>query len=119
MIGGGDAVGGMNLELHYGPQLVGVIESPIWSDNTGYGLFRPATRDDSSIRRVWEFIAFSGDWHERLRAGRSRDAAEFNAFCDIHESTLWHTVAPDGSVARISSPVFVQGEVTWEPTPKA
>jgi hypothetical protein len=103
----------VNLELRYGPHLVGVIEGVVWSDNTGYGLFRPAAGDDPAVRRVREYIAFSEEWHDRLRAGRPHHADEFGAHREVYESGLWHTVASDGTAAGVAGPVFVAGEVTW------
>lgn len=105
----------MNLELYFGPDWVGVIGEAFWSDNTGFGMFRPNAADTPATRRVREYIAFSEEWHERLRAGQPYSADEFDAYRDIHESELWRTVAPDGTTVRITGPIFVQGEVTWGP----
>jgi hypothetical protein len=107
----------MNLQLRHGPLLIGEIEGAFWSDGTGYGVFRPthAAKDDPALRRVGEYIAFSEDWHARLRAEQPYSTAEWDAFGDIYGSTLWNTIAPDGTISRIEGPVFVQGEVTWGP----
>jgi hypothetical protein len=94
-----------------------MIEGAFWSDNTGYGVFRLADASDPATRRMREFIAFSEEWHERLRAEQPHDPAEFDAFRDIYESEAWHSIAPDGTTVRVCGPVFVQGEVTWGPAP--
>jgi hypothetical protein len=99
----------VNLELRYGPHLVGVIEGAVWSDDTGYGVFCPTRSPDPATRRVREYIAFSEDWHERLRVDRPHDAREFDAYRDIYDSGLWRTVAPDGGTAKIAGPVFLAG----------
>ena len=105
----------MNLELRFGSHVVGVIEGAFWSDGTGYGTFRPPAEptDVPALRRVREYIAFSEDWHERLKAEAGYSPAEWDAFRDVNGSERWHTVAPDGAVCRISGPVFIRGEVTW------
>jgi hypothetical protein len=105
----------MNLQLRYGPLLVGEIEEAFWSDNTGYGVFRPTSpaSDDPIVRRVREYIVFSEDWHRRLLAEAEYSASEWDAFRDVYDSEVWHTVAPDGAVSRIGGPVFVDGELTW------
>lgn len=103
----------MILELHYGPHRIGTVEGAVWSDGTGYGVFRPSAAGDVGLERVRRYIAFSEEWHERLRADRPHDADEFRAFADVHESPLWHAVHPDGTSERVSGPVFVAGEVTW------
>lgn len=104
----------MTLRLRYGPHLIGTVEDAVWSDGTGYGVFRPAADGGASPERVRRYVAFSEEWHERLRAGRPHDAAEFTAFADVHESPLWHAVHPDGTRERVGGPVFVAGEVTWD-----
>ncbi len=107
----------MNLQLRYGALLVGEIEQPCWSDNTGYGVFRSARgqHDNPMLRRIRDYIVFSEEWHDRLKSERPHSASEWDAFRDVYGSDLWHTVAPDGTVTRIGGPVFVQGEVTWGP----
>jgi hypothetical protein len=109
----------MNLELRFGPHAVGVIEGAFWSDGTGYGVFRPAGHpaDDPTVRRVREYVAFSEEWHERLKAEAGYSRAEWDAFRDVNSSDLWHVVAPDGTVVRIRGPVFIRGEVTWASDP--
>jgi hypothetical protein len=106
-----------NLELFYGPNLVGMIEGALWSDGTGYGIFRPSGADEPATRRVREYIDFSEDWHVRLRSGQPHNKTEFDAFRDIHESELWRAVGEDGKAEPIFGPVFVDGEVTWGPAP--
>jgi hypothetical protein len=104
----------MNLQLHFGPVLVGEIEDPFRSDATGHGVFRPLLQgNDSAVARLWEYIAFSEEWHARVKEEQPHNVAEWDAFRDVFESDLWHTVALDGTVNRIGGPVFVEGEVTW------
>jgi hypothetical protein len=103
------------LLLCFGPHVVGQIEQPFYSDNTGHGLFRPALGNsgDPTVRRLCEYIAFSEDWHARLKTEQPYSAAEWDEFRDVYDSGLWKTVTPDGTVCHISGPVFVEGEVTW------
>src|SRR5262249_22021400 len=106
----------MSLQLRFGEVIVGEILDPFVSDNTGFGVFRPSPpATGAADRRVREFIAFSEDWHARLKAGADPDASEFDAFRDVWASELWYTMSPDGTVLRIDGPVFMEGEVTWRP----
>jgi hypothetical protein len=108
---------GMNLELYYGSSHIGQIEDAFWSDDTGFGVFRPSLIGEAAtIERIRAFIAFSEEWHEKLKTGNPQDASEFDSFSDIHSSDQWHTISPDGSVTHINAPAFIQGEVTWRPS---
>jgi hypothetical protein len=105
------------LLLRFGTCIVGEIEDAFWSDDTGYGVFRLAAgnNSDPTLQRLREYIAFSEEWHARLRAEQPHSASEWDQFRDVYESGLWNTVGPDGAVNRIGGPVFVEGEVTWRP----
>jgi hypothetical protein len=107
----------MNLKLQFGAVFVGEIEGAFWSDDTGYGVFHPAsdTGDGPVLRRIRDYIAFSEEWHRRLAAEQAPDSTEWNAFRDVYDSPLWHTATPAGVITRIEGPVFIEGEVTWKP----
>lgn len=107
----------MDLELRYGRHLIGIVEGAFWSDNTGFGVFHSTSTDEPDIHRVREYVAFSEEWHERMRADKPHNPHEFNVYRDVYESESWHTVFPDGSTAQIRQPVFMQGEITWQPAP--
>jgi hypothetical protein len=109
----------VDLRLLFGLHVIGIIEGAFWSDNTGFGVFRlsDVQSDSPSVERVRRYIAFSEDWHRRLEAESNYSNAEWEAFRDVYESEQWHTVASDGTMDRISGPVFVCGEVTWGPSP--
>ncbi len=105
------------LLLRFGPHVVGEIEGAFWSDNTGYGVFRPAlgNSNDPTLQRLREYIAFSEEWHARLMGEQPHSASEWDEFRDVYDSGLWNTVGPEGVVSHIGGPVFVEGEVTWRP----
>jgi hypothetical protein len=106
----------MSLQLRFREVVVGEILDPYFSDNTGYGRFRASPPGGGETeRRIRGFIAFSKDWHARLKAGANPDASEFDAFLDLVESGLWHTASPDGTVRRIKCPLIVEAEITWRP----
>jgi hypothetical protein len=107
---------GLDLELRFGPALVGTADGAFCSEFTWCAMFRPTPGIPPRVR---EFIAFGEEWHERLKAGRPHSAAEFDAFRDIHESELWQARGPDGHVPPVEGPVFVEGEVSWRGPPDA
>jgi hypothetical protein len=106
----------LDLELRFGPDVVGTAEGAFCSDFTWYAVFRPAP---GMPPRVREYIAFCEEWHERLRSGWAHSAAEFDAYSDIHASGLWQAWGPGGRVRPVEGPVFVEGEVTWRVQPDA
>ncbi|MBS0267026.1 MAG: hypothetical protein JSS02_34190 [Planctomycetes bacterium] len=101
----------MNIQLRLGLDVVGTAERAFCSDRTWYGLFRPAADMPSRVR---EFIAFSEEWHERLREQRPCSADEFGPWADIYASTEWRACGPAERVRSIEGPVFSGGEVTWK-----
>lgn len=106
-----------NLMLRFGSHVVGEIVGAFYSDDTGYGVFLPTfcEADDPTPLRLRQYVAFSEDWHSRLRAEQPHTASEWDAFRDVYESDCWNTVGPDGAVVTIGGPVFIEGEVTWRP----
>jgi hypothetical protein len=106
----------VDLKLFLGPHYIGLIEGAFWSDDTGYGVFRPSAEQNSSpaAARVRQFVAFSEDWHRRLTAGADYRSDEWDAFADVHGSGLWRTVAANGTVSPIRCPVFADGGVSWK-----
>jgi hypothetical protein len=110
------------MELRYGQIPVGTITGEVLSDDTWYGRFDGAVDPGSSPvhQRLHDFIAFSIEWHERLRSDLSAEATEFDRFGEVIFSGVWQTVASDGSVSLIAdAPVSVQDEVTWRTIPPA
>lgn len=108
----------MRLDLFYGQVLVGEIADAFAHQGTWFGQFRQALADgDGPIaRRVREYIAFSDEWHARMRAEQPHDASEFDAFREILASGLWHTRTADGVDSPIvDAPIFMEGEISWLP----
>jgi len=105
----------MDLKLRFSSLLVGEIKDAFCSEDTWYGIFHQAAdaSPDSTLQRLREYIAFSEEWHTRLKAEQPHTAEEWDAFRDVYESPLWHTVADDGTINPICGPVFVAGEITW------
>src|SRR5262249_22649193 len=102
---------GVELELYFGPHLIGTVSDTYYSDFNWYGMLRPT---DGMPPRVREFIALCQDWHARLYAGRPHDAAEFDAWRDIHDPGEWRAAGPGGAVKRIAAPVFwPNGGICW------
>lgn len=98
------------LELRYGPDIVGTVQGVFYSDSTWYGVFRLAIDAPQDIR---DFVAFSEEWHDRLKAGMPHSAGEFDAYREVYASPLWHVRGPDGIDHPVSMPAFIEGEITW------
>jgi hypothetical protein len=110
------------MELRYGQIPIGTIIDEFLSDGTWFGRFHEAVVPDASPlhQRLHDYIAFSVEWHERLRSDLPAEATEFDQFGEMISSGAWQTLASDGSVALIAeAPVFVQDEVTWTTIPTA
>lgn len=110
------------MELRYGQIHIGTITEEFLSDGTWFGRFQEAVVLDPSPlhKRLHEYIAFSVEWHERLRSGLSAGATEFDEFGEIISSGDWQTIGLGGSVARLpEAPVFIQEELTWTKIPMA
>jgi len=106
----------MELQLHFGTHRVGALSRVYDSDFNWYGTFQPAAEMPPRLR---DFIAFCKEWHQRLDAGRPHNAAEFDAWRDIHGSGEWQTVASDGTVKWITGPVFwPDGTIVWREAKK-
>ena len=106
----------MDLRLCYGPVVVGRIAAPFEHQGTWFGLFLRASLDDGdpTQRRLFEFLAFSQAWHDRLARGEDPEAAEFDAFADLLESGLWYTRDDRGAGSPIEAPLVVDGELSWQ-----
>ncbi|WP_439632145.1 hypothetical protein [Gemmata sp.] len=104
----------MDLQLHFGTDVVGIAEGAVYSDRTWYAVFRPAP---DMPQRVRKYVAFCEEWHERLRAERPHSADEFEAWADVYASPGWRAGSADGRVRVVEGPVFIKGEVTWSGLP--
>ena len=110
------------MELRYGQIPVGNITGEFLSDGTCFGRFHEAVDPGASPvhQRLHDYIAFSVEWHERLRSDLPAEATEFDQFGEMISSGLWQTIASNGSVSLIvDAPVFVQDEVSWTTKPTA
>ena len=94
---------GKQLNLYFGTHLIGAVSDTYDSDLTWYGTIRLA---DELPPRIRQFIKLCKDWHRRSQAGEPHDAAEFDAWRDVHESAEWRTQAEDGSLKQIAAPFF-------------
>src|SRR4051794_22037052 len=107
----------MDLQLYFGPVLVGVVIDVIEHQGTWFGMLAPAlaAERDPTERRVREFIAFCEDWNARCAADLDVNASEFDRFSDLFTSGLWRTQAPDGTVSTIGgAPNFLGGgKISW------
>ena len=101
---------GPSLRLFFANQSIGQINHVVFSDYTGFGVFRPDPKLPGPIQ---DFIAFSESWHARLKRGDHCDASEFEMYDDICNSSDWNTVDHAGSVVTIGAPSFIDGEITW------
>jgi hypothetical protein len=102
---------GGNIDLYFGPHLIGAVSEASYSDFNWYGRLHPA---EGIPPRIRDFIALCQDWHARLDAGQPHDADEFNPWEDVHGSVEWRTVAPGVAVQRIRAPVFwPNGWICW------
>lgn len=97
---------GVDLALYFGANLVGTVSDTYYSEYNWYGAFQPAEEMPPRIR---EFIALCRDWHARVSAGGLPDAAEFDAWRDVHDPGEWRTLGPGGASRRIGAPVFWPG----------
>jgi hypothetical protein len=110
------------IELRYGQIHIGTITDEFLSDGTWFGRFQEAAVPDPSPlhERLHDYIAFSVEWHERLRSDLPADATEFDLFGEIISSGEWQMLALGCGVARLAeAPVFIQEEVTWTANPTA
>lgn len=110
------------MEFRYGQIHIGIITDEFLSDGTWFGRFLKAAVPDPSPlhKRLDDYIAFSVEWHERLRSDLPADATEFDEFGEIISSGEWQTLALGGGVAWIAeAPIFIQEEVTWTTIPTA
>src|SRR3954467_6355284 len=90
---------GAILFLYYGTHLVGLVREPFYSDDTWYGLFErtASPSQDPTLRRVFSFVDFCEQWHERLEQDQANppDASEFDQFSDLLQSGLWFAASPE------------------------
>jgi hypothetical protein len=104
----------VNVDLQFNGTSIGKILEVFYSDDTGYGVFHPTAsgKESADIKRVRDYIAFSEEWHTRLKQELPHATEEWDQFADVFEAT-WQTVDPEGNVSKIDGPVFMEGEITW------
>jgi hypothetical protein len=105
----------MDLQLYYGPLLVGDLTEVFEHQGTWFGTFRPAFSAPRGLLdgRICEFIAFCEEFNARAEAGQDHDAAEFDSFDDLLSSGLWRVIAPGGTVSEIKdAPNWLGGGTT-------
>jgi hypothetical protein len=118
----------LDLTLFCGQVLVGDLLNVIVHQGTWFALeFRQAVRKEVGRRerRICEYIAFSNEWHERLRKQEDPDPSEYDRFGKLAKSGSWSIRSKDGEEIPIDSPGFIGKEVSWrvpacdrEPSPE-
>jgi hypothetical protein len=107
----------MDLQLYYGPILVGEVSDVFDHQGTWFGTLRPALSADRdpTERRICEFITFCEDFYARCREDRDADASEYDRFSDLFTPGSWRVQAPDGTASEIrDAPNFIGGgEISW------
>ena len=107
----------MDLQLEYGPLVVGVITEVLEHQRTWFGTFRPAfsAAPGPLESRICEFIEFSKDFNARAAADQDTDAAEFDRFDDLVSSGSWRVRDPSGAIVEIKhAPNFLGGDgISW------
>ena len=107
----------MDVQLEYGPLVVGEITDVFEHQGTWFGAFCSAFSDARGPleRRICEFIDFSKDFNARAAADEDTDPAEFDRFDDVVCSGSWRVRDPSGAITEIKhAPNFLGGEeISW------
>lgn len=118
MTGSADPPGeaSLDLQLFCGPVLVGDLLNVIVHQGTWFALtFRQAIDRcaGKQERRICEYIAFSNEWHDRLRKQGNADPSEYDHFGDLMQAGLWHIRSKSGVEVPVEIPGFIEDEVSW------
>jgi hypothetical protein len=103
-------------QLWYGKILVADLGNVIVHQGTWFGRYQLLLTPEQGEqeKRLFAYVLFCEDWHNRLEQGMNHDAAEFDTFDDVLRSGTWHFRGPDGSDLTIPvGPIFVDGEASW------
>jgi hypothetical protein len=113
-LGGGEY---MELQLCYGPIVVGNLTDVFEHQGTWFGTFRAALSADIDPTecRICEFITFCERFDALAGAGADPDPAGFDRFGDLLSSGLWRVLAPgtDVSIIRDAPNFLGGGEISW------